>query len=726
MPRYNCLGTKVRLSVANLAATVTANPEQKKSARATGYVENAENILKNGRTLSEEHIPFQNEDGEEEGYLHFLGRHKNMPFMMVHAGADLFKSVWGHENGSRRLSGRKLLAGASLGSSSSTLTSLPTTPRDIEADEIEERIRDSQQETRRSSGPSTRSTPHPSGPSNAHSEPSSQRSATPHLPLSVENLRRASKSPEADMVPHALALQVFLSPKTFIRDFSEFPKAQDVKIDVFFNGVLANSYYVSCRERNNLQSKSNHNLFAGSRMHYLQERPWVILPPGQEADGSLWSLKRSKTASVGPQERWEQIGAALLAEADKRGFNKYGDRPPTGEYLESLSELKMPEAVDTMQRPGGPKFGVIDVIISVGEGKKHIGNANYLKEPTRLQDSRYGPLSEKARRKRDGSVQDSIEQKLLDVTMRSHNLVQETQQTLPPFLKSLKTIPTSSSDLPQSSPQNNSSQISLSSRAMLPPQTPASSFGASPARRRRNNSISVHGEAFAKRQQTSDRLRDVSAETSQFARKATPPPGYGISRRGVFTHPQSPSNISPSTSVLDGLSAAKRTGRIQLEGDPFAPRVKLSVKSSTFTTPSTATTQFLGAATASNTVDLISARPSVIVKRIVITANGNIVRDTTLSTPQRLAIKPSVRRSSRVSRSETPGSTFDGESASTSAGRKDSNATGDSVQCRTSQPPKPSPRNLHVYVTQAPPQRQRKASQQPQQPQHPPNANAPP
>ncbi|OCK95268.1 uncharacterized protein K441DRAFT_429700, partial [Cenococcum geophilum 1.58] len=390
MPRYHCLGTKVRLSVANLAATVTANPQQKKSATATGYVENAENILKNGSSLSEEHIPFTNEDGnEEEGYLHFLGRHKNMPFMMVHAGADLFKSVWGYGNGSRRMSGRKSLARASLDSSTSTLTSLPTTPRDAEVDEIEERIRDSQQEIRRASGPSTRNNPHPSKPSIAPSESSTRHSATPQLPLSVENLHRALNAPEVDMVPHALALQVFLSPKTFIRDFSETPKAQDVKIDVFFNGLLSHSYYISSRDRNNLQSKCHHQLFAGSRMHYLQERPWVILPPGQEADGSLRGLKRSKTAGVGPQERWEQIGAALLAEADKRGFNQYGDRPPTGEYLETLAQLNMPEAVDAMQRPGALKFGVIDVIISVGEGKKHVGSANYLKEPTRLEDSRY-------------------------------------------------------------------------------------------------------------------------------------------------------------------------------------------------------------------------------------------------------------------------------------------------------------------------------------------------
>jgi len=665
MPRYHCLGTKVRLSVANLAATVTANPQQKKSATATGYVENAENILKNGRSLSEEHIPFTNEDGnEEEGYLHFLGRHKNMPFMMVHAGADLFKSVWGYDNGSRRMSGRKSLARASLDSSVSTLTSLPTTPRDAEVDEIEERIRDSQQEIRRASGPSTRNNPHPSNTSIAPSESSARHSVTPQLPLSVENLHRALNAPEVDMVPHALALQVFLSPKTFIRDFSEAPKAQDVKIDVFFNGLLANSYYISSRDRNNLQSKCHHQLFAGSRMHYLQERPWVILPPGQEADGSLRGLKRSKTAGIGPQERWEQIGAALLAEADKRGFNRYGDRPLTGEYLETLAQLNMPEAVDAMQRPGGPKFGVIDVIISVGEGKKHVGSANYLKEPTRLEDSRYKPLSEE-RRKINESVQDTIEQELLDATMMGHHGPTQgmRKSVSAPSLEAPKTVSTSESDLTRSSPRNNSSRTSLLSRTMPPPQTPASSFSTSPVKRRGNSSISVHGEAFAKRQRTSERIRNINMVISQSTRKATPPPGYGISRRGVFTHARSPSNIFPPKPVSDRIGAGQNAENIQIEGNPFAPRVKLPIASSTTAPSSTAMATF------SRTT---SVRPSVIVKRVVITANGKVIRDTTLSTPQGLAVKSPVRRSSRTARSETPGSVPYGESVPAAVRRKDS------------------------------------------------------
>lgn len=673
MPRYHCLGTKVCLSVANLAATVTANPEQKKSATATGYVENAENILKNGRILSEEHIPFTNEDGnEEEGYLHFLGRHKNMPFMMVHAGADLFKSVWAYDNGSRRMPGRKSLARASLDSSASTLTSLPTTPRDVEADEIEERIRESQQEIRRASGPSTRNNPHPSKLSIAPSKSSTRHPATSQLPLSVENLHRALNAPEVDMVPHALALQVFLSPKTFIRDFSEAPKAQDVKIDVFFNGLLANSYYISSRDRNNLQSKCLHQLFAGSRMHYLQERPWVILPPGQQADGSLRSLKRSKTAGVGPQERWEQIGAALLAEADKRGFNQYGDRPPTGEYLETLAQLNMPEAVDAMQRPGAPKFGVIDVIISVGEGKKHVGSASYLKEPTRLEDSRYKPLSEEQRRKRDESVQDTIEQGLLGATMMGpHGSTQGMQKSVSaPSLEAPRTVSTSESDLTRSSLRNSSSRASFLSRAMPPPQTPASSFSISPVKRRRNRSVSVYGEAFAKRQRTSERIRDVSMAISQSARKATPPPGSGISRRGVFTHARSPPNISPSGLVSDRIGAGKNAGNIQIEGNPFAPRVKLPIASSTTAPSSTATATFSGITSVSNAIDLTPARPSVIAKRVVITANGRAIRDTTLSTPQRLAVKPPVRRSPRTARSETPGSAPYGESVSAAARRK--------------------------------------------------------
>ena len=199
------------------------------------------------------------------------------------------------------------------------------------------------------------------------------------------------------MEPLALSVDVLLSSRTFAQA-NHSSSDLTVKIEVFFNGVLTHSHMVSHRDAKTAAQKPLHIVFGGSRAGMLAERPWVILPPGQDADGSLRGLRRS----LGPAQRWEEVAAQLRKEGEERGYNEKGMRAPTGDYLESLAGLGVPERVMGMQRAGGRKFGVVDVVVTSGRGSKRgFGESNvngaagaslgYVREPVRLVDLRHRP-----------------------------------------------------------------------------------------------------------------------------------------------------------------------------------------------------------------------------------------------------------------------------------------------------------------------------------------------
>lgn len=157
----------------------------------------------------------------------------------------------------------------------------------------------------------------------------------------------------------------------------------DVKIDVYFNGALCDSRYVPRRYSGEAYTMTEHIVrFGGRRIGRLIEKPWVLVPSGQNPDGGLREYRRGKVAYAGTQQRWNDVSDALLAEADKFGRDERGERPVIGEYLESLAELSMPKEVEDMQKAGGPKFGVVDVVVMWGKGSKDGPDAPYIVEPT--------------------------------------------------------------------------------------------------------------------------------------------------------------------------------------------------------------------------------------------------------------------------------------------------------------------------------------------------------
>lgn len=126
--------------------------------------------------------------------------------------------------------------------------------------------------------------------------------------------------------------------------------------------------------------------FTGRRIGRVIEKPWIIVPSGQNPDGSRRKYRKDEAASVPAQQRWKDISDALMTEADKNGRNESGERPITGEYLESLAQLSMPEEVEVMQKAGGTKFGILDVVIIWGKGSREGREAFFIVEPTPMRN----------------------------------------------------------------------------------------------------------------------------------------------------------------------------------------------------------------------------------------------------------------------------------------------------------------------------------------------------
>lgn len=195
------------------------------------------------------------------------------------------------------------------------------------------------------------------------------------------------EQPGEEDKPRALALHVQLSEKTFLSGLEKIKT--NLKIDVFFNGELASCVFIPVHDIRS-GTKSLHQVFAGTRVGYLAERPWIIL----SSSHMLSDESRFKDVTSPVEERWLAIGHALQSEVQARGTNHHGSIPPSAEFLRALASLQMPQEVRDMQQPGYRSFGIIDVVISAGNGRKITSGLSYLNAPQRLVDDNF-PLDVK-------------------------------------------------------------------------------------------------------------------------------------------------------------------------------------------------------------------------------------------------------------------------------------------------------------------------------------------
>ncbi|KAF1914116.1 hypothetical protein BDU57DRAFT_454735 [Ampelomyces quisqualis] len=183
--------------------------------------------------------------------------------------------------------------------------------------------------------------------------------------------------------PLALSLHVLSSDRTFASGLDS-QNRPHLKIEVLFNGKLSNCFFLPPYEVRS-GTKTHHQVFAGYRTDYLAERPWVILPPRVCADGSFARTEDS----TAPETRWKDICQALSQEANARGSDRQGNLPPSATFLRALADMEMPHQTKAMHKPNIKSFGVIDVLITAGHGRKVTSGKGYLKAPQRFIDDSF-------------------------------------------------------------------------------------------------------------------------------------------------------------------------------------------------------------------------------------------------------------------------------------------------------------------------------------------------
>ncbi|CAO2658042.1 Nn.00g073020.m01.CDS01 [Neocucurbitaria sp. VM-36] len=298
--------------------------------------------------------------------------------------------------------------------------------------------------------------------------------ASAQIAYGHQHARLSTDKTHDDDGPRALVLHIQLSDKTFVSGLGNVKL--HLKIDVFFNGQLSGCLFLPSHDVR-CSVKSSHHVFAGTRIDFLAERPWVLLPPGVAADGNRRRVDKPSSA----QQRWEEICQVLRDEADKRGKDRHGHTPPSAEYLTALAKMQMPAQVRVMQKPNGRRFGVVDVVISAGYGRKVTSGTTYLKAPQRLADANY-PLqvrkidllkqSNVARNERyhsEGGARAFMEPspEVIDADAEADSdsdcQPQAKRQALMPHLLSTRSVPNSSSAQPSSN-----SFLGLQTPSMLP------------------------------------------------------------------------------------------------------------------------------------------------------------------------------------------------------------------------------------------------------------------
>lgn len=227
-----------------------------------------------------------------------------------------------------------------------------------------------------------------------NSETEGRRSRRPaRVPPSTVNpvsrprpIQPSMTSPSPRAVPQALFLSVFLSKASFLPTYvNRLNKTifHDVKIDVFFNGELCASAYVSGRYHGDEYEMTEQIVrFSGRRVHRLLEKPWILIPFGHPADGRLRPERQNIGSSGDAEQRWASVSKALFMEANKLEKGRNGELSKLGDYLSALAALEMPTEVEAMQTVGDPKIGIIDVVVTAGMGRKDDSNGLRLMQPT--------------------------------------------------------------------------------------------------------------------------------------------------------------------------------------------------------------------------------------------------------------------------------------------------------------------------------------------------------
>ena len=421
MPSY--LGASVRLATSDLDKTVTQDNALKNSQLLTENVRKIERGFAAESTSLLQEVVVPGNDGHS---LRFLGEHQDMPFFLVRAGKSLFHSVGKHPAEKSRPKpvrlrllppSRRLPEPISdeLEDSSSALSS--TSSQDGGFASQEATIPHAQTESSLGKRTHDRVSPGSGSETGENGQPAAgcshnspdamprtQAQAGLSVGLSGSSLKQSRSSlgqPSNDHIAPgievaarddsqfaALSLNITLSKNCFIQKPSSLIDGRpvlDVKIDVFLNGDLCMSTYTQLRKEKDCPKVGLRERFAGRRVGRLFERPWILLPPGRKSDGSQISIEQTENASDECGKRWQAINDQLRSLAKGLDKDKFGRKTELASYLSCLADVGMP---DDLAQTACRRFGILDVVMTAGRGKKEGPDSYYLVNPKLMQSSK--------------------------------------------------------------------------------------------------------------------------------------------------------------------------------------------------------------------------------------------------------------------------------------------------------------------------------------------------
>ncbi|KAL8704567.1 MAG: hypothetical protein Q9201_002259 [Fulgogasparrea decipioides] len=407
MPTFYARSLNIRLSVADIAKTVTPNPATTLStegvAKADRVLEQFEAATEHG-TLAE--TPLW---GDHDGCrLGFLGERQEPPFLMVHAKPDYpFRTM----HATKRKKPPPLRLTTHNGDSQdSSLTDLPSSPLsplptpDSTGSQVGQTSRDEPNETGASIHPFDGAGEDEEGLASTGSQQENQESTASQLAAAepVQNFEHGDRphisgphdqdklleQPFSPPEPQALCLRVLPGKRSFLAldPNLDGSNQNDLKVDVFLNGDLCTSAYFSEKPRN-VKDHGRH-IYSGARTGRLVEKPWILMPPATDTSRGADPLVPRTQSVEGARSRWAKIAHALMSAAETTGRNSRDELPGIGQYLQSLASLPVPAALPALVTTG--QFAVIDVVVSTGKGRKDDVSGIYLARPMPLKLHGFG------------------------------------------------------------------------------------------------------------------------------------------------------------------------------------------------------------------------------------------------------------------------------------------------------------------------------------------------
>ena len=408
MPSYMCGAITIKLSAADLQKSTSRSLINQHGKEQFSHYQSIENELRTSlqeRPFAEH--PLYMDDGQPS-HLRFLGAHQDMPFLIVKAGRSLNTSnnlntdcasisnqlaaeITNNEAKFLPVVKTDSFAGLTIADDGNLddQTSLLSAVKEDETLNQQQESTTSDTEKYIVTDESINLDPHSNNPS--HDEVLSLVQSKRHTSSFCSDLTaNRYQTTVQDLKPQALCLTVQLSKKSFLPN--PYPhikklRALDIKIDIYYNGELCTSCYVPERLRSGSSIAELTQRFGGRRVDRLLERPWIVVPHGQNSDGSPREHRCGKGDGTSAHQRWKAVSDILKGEVEKGGRNEWGDPSILGDYLESLSKLEMPKEVEDLQKGSEVKYGIIDVVLTAGHGKKDNADTGYLSQPSRMRVS---------------------------------------------------------------------------------------------------------------------------------------------------------------------------------------------------------------------------------------------------------------------------------------------------------------------------------------------------